>query len=126
MKAIMSWIRKAITLIGAVIIVLLIADFNQQLIELSRLKEQLNTDEALLTELVENRDNLLVLKDYAASDKAVEDFARQEGYMAKSGDIVYVVLPDSDSPESDSRKSYSEFNDDKSNLEKWFFWLFGN
>ena len=126
MKAIMSWIRRAITLIGAVIIVLLIADFNQQLIELSRLKDQLKADEALLTELEEKRDNLLVLKDYAASDKAVEDFARQEGYMAKAGDIVYVVLPDSEAPESDSRKSFSEFNNDQSNLERWFFWLFGD
>ncbi len=88
MNAVKKWIRNGISLVAAVIIVLLIADFNQQLIELSRLKEQLKTDESFLTELTDRRDDLLVLKDYSASDKAVEDFARQEGYMAKPGDTV--------------------------------------
>jgi cell division protein FtsB len=125
MKAVKSWIRRGFTLVGAVIIVLIVADFNQQLMELSRLKEQLETDEALLAELTERRDKLLVLKDYAASDKAVEDFARQEGYMAKPGDIVYVVRPEYEADIENERKVYTGFDEDQTNIERWLFWLFG-
>ena len=126
MKLIKSWINRGITFVIAVIIVLLIADFNQKLSELSSLKDQMANDGALLDELIGKRDELLVLKDYAASDKAVEDFARQEGYMAKPGDTVFVVKPLSEFTEENDRKIYSGFDDDQSNLEKWFFWLIGD
>ena len=126
MKVINSWIRRAISFVVVVIVILLVADLNQQLMALSNLKEQLKADESLLMDLSEHRDDLLILKDYSASDKAVEDFARQEGYMAKPGDTVYVVMPEQEIEEDDSRKSYSEFDNDQSNLERWFYWLFGN
>jgi len=126
MKAVKRWIKRVITLVGAVVIVLIVADFNQQLMELSRLKEQFETDESLLAELTERRDELLVLKDYAASDKAVEDFARQEGYMAKPGDTVYIVRPEHDADVENERKIYTGFDNDQTNIERWFFWLFGD
>jgi cell division protein FtsB len=126
MKAVKSWIRRGITLVGAVVIVLIVADFNQQLMELSRLKEQFETDESLLAELTERRDELLILKDYATSDKAVEDFARQEGYMAKPGDTVYVVQPEHVVDVENERKVYTGFDNDQTNIERWLFWLFGD
>jgi len=126
MKAIKSWISRSITLVGAVFIVIVIADYNQQLIELSRLKEQLKLDESLMSELTEQRDELLILKDYAASDKAVEDFARQEGYMAQPGDTVFIVQPINEMQNESERKAYSDFDNDQSNIERWLFWLFGD
>ena len=126
MKAVKRWIKRGISIVGLVIIVLLVADFNQQLIELSRLKDQLKNDEALLEVLTERRDDLLVLKDYAASDKAVEDFARQEGYMAMPGDTVFIVQPENSKSEDAERKVYTGFDDSQTSFERWIFWLIGD
>ena len=121
-----NWIRRSIAFVVAVMFVILAADFNQQWIELSRLKTQLDADKELLDDLISKRDYLLIQKDYSSSDKAVEEFAREDRYMAKPGDTVIVVLPSEDQPETSTRKLYSDFNEDQSNLKKWLFWLFGD
>ena len=86
--------KKQILLIGVLIIVgFLMMDMNSRLSELFRLKSQLEIAQVQYDYAIEEN---LRLKDkivYAQSDKAVDEWAREQGHMAKPGDEVIIPVP---------------------------------
>jgi cell division protein FtsB len=84
--------RKAI-LIGAIILlVALMMDFNSRLSELLNLNQQKDKVIVKVTALAITARALDTQIAYATSEAAVGEWARQEGHMAKPGDIPIVPL----------------------------------
>jgi cell division protein FtsB len=80
-------------LIGAIILlVVLMMDFNNRLSELLNLNEQKDKVIVKVTALAITARALDTQIAYATSEAAVGEWARQEGHMAKPGDIPIVPL----------------------------------
>lgn len=85
--------KRVILVVLAVILVLLLVDFNQRMVLLTRLRGQ----EKVLTEryaqLESTRMALETELIYTQSDEAVERWARERAMMIQEGDIPIVLLP---------------------------------
>jgi cell division protein FtsB len=91
-------VRRVLIIAGIVILVLMMMDFNNRLVELNRLKKQAQVLSVQATQLIATQQALLTEVAYAASDQAVEEWARREGHYVREGDqaVVPVPLPGSD------------------------------
>ena len=92
----MQWIRlhfKQI-LTGAliVVIILLMAEFNNRMTELNRLTVQRDRAAAQITSLVQTQSAVGTQIAYATSAAAVEEFAYEEGRLVRPGDHPVVPL----------------------------------
>lgn len=76
-----------------VIVGLLMMDMNSRLSELYRLKNQLEVVQAQYDEALAQNERLKEKVAYAQSDNAVDEWAREQGHMAKPGDVVIVPIP---------------------------------
>ena len=86
--------KKQVLLVGVQVIVgLLMMDMNSRLSELYRLKNQLEVVQAQYDEALAQNERLKEKVAYAQSDKAVDEWAREQGHMAKPGDVVIVPIP---------------------------------
>lgn len=77
--------RRVATFVGILVLVLMVMDFNARLEELNRLKKQAGVVSSQATQAVQTQMALETQVAYAASDQAVQDWARSEGHY---------VLPD--------------------------------
>lgn len=94
--------RRAIALLGILALVLMVMDFNARLEELNRLKKQARVIRAQATQVMQTQIALQTRVAYAASDQAVEDWARGEGHYILPGDqpVVPLGLPGTPVPPS--------------------------
>ncbi|GAB4581823.1 MAG: hypothetical protein Fur0022_45740 [Anaerolineales bacterium] len=92
----MEWLKNHLRkiLIGAllVIIILLMAEFNNRMTELNRLTEQRDRAAAQITSLVQTQVALGTQIAYATSVSAVEQWAYEEGKLIRPGDNPVVPL----------------------------------
>ncbi len=89
--------KKQILLIGVLVLVgFLMMDMNSRLSELFRLKNQLEIAQGQYDYAVEENLRLKEKIVFAQSDKAVDEWAREQGHMAKPGDIVIIPVPPKD------------------------------
>ena len=87
--------KRIIVVVLAIILVLLLMDFNQRMVLLTRLRGQERTLTQRYADLQATRTALEVELDYTSSDEAVERWAREEAGMIQEGDIPIVLLPPS-------------------------------
>ena len=89
------WITKKQIWIIAIIllIVALLIDLNTRLSTLQFLTDQKMTLESDVSNLKATLEIVSEKVDYANSDTAVEEWARQQGMMMKEGDHVLIPLP---------------------------------
>ena len=85
--------RQVIFAAAAVIIFMLLADFNNRWNEKQRLTAQHEQVAGQLAELEATQMALEVQIEYAQSDAAVEAWAYQEGGLVRPGDFVIVPQP---------------------------------
>ncbi len=86
--------RKQIVVAGTIILfVFLLMDLNSRLTELSRQSQQRDRMQTEAVNLLRTEAALQAQLDYATSDLAVEDWAREQGRLQKPGDKVIVPLP---------------------------------
>jgi cell division protein FtsB len=86
--------KKQILLVGVLIIVgFLMMDMNSRLSELFKLKSQLEIAQTQYDYSMRENARLKDKIAYAQSDKAVDEWAREQGHMAKPGDVVVVLIP---------------------------------
>jgi cell division protein FtsB len=88
--------KRVIVVALVIILVLLLIDFNQRMVLLSRLRKQENQLEQAYSQLEATRSALQTELAFAGSDDAVERWAREEGAMVQEGDIPIVLLPPSE------------------------------
>ncbi len=85
--------RHIYVLIIILLAVYLIIDLNTRLSTLSFLENQESTLQADVINLQGTLDTVNDRINYAGSDTAVEEWARQQGLMRKEGDHVIIPLP---------------------------------
>ena len=85
--------RHLYLLILILVAVYLVIDLNTRLSTLSFLENQEATLQADVTNLQSTLDTVNDRIDYAKSDTAVEEWARQQGLMRKEDDHVIIPLP---------------------------------
>ena len=101
---------------------LLVVDFNSRMVHLMELRGQMEVEEDRLATLQTQEYSLIQSIEYAGSDEAIAEWAREQNWMGMEEDIVIVPIPDgSYMPEAESQASQAqEFT---SNWDAWIMWL---
>ena len=87
--------KRFYVIIAVLALVLLLMNFNQRMVLLSKLRGQ---EKVLVEEYANLQATQSALETqiaYANSDAAVEEWAREEGSMVQSGDVPVILLPGS-------------------------------
>jgi len=87
--------KRVIVVALIVILVLLLMDFNQRMVLLTKMRGQEEELEQEYSQLQSTRDALETQIAFANSDLAVEKWAREDAKLIKEGDIPIVILPPS-------------------------------
>jgi cell division protein FtsB len=92
MPAVPIHVRRVLTIIGIVILVFVVLEFNRRLEELSRLNDQAKIVRAQATQIVQTQLALQTAVAYANSTAAVEEWARTDGHYIRDGDLPVVPV----------------------------------
>jgi len=123
MKKARIWGRRTFIVLGLVILVAMVMDFNSRMTRLTHLRAQKENEEQRLIELKLTRATLREQIAYVSSNVAVEEWAREEGRMMLPGDIIVVPLPDASFvPEFVEEEVV--YTEPESNWDAWMQWLF--
>ncbi|MFO7583351.1 MAG: hypothetical protein R6W69_01375 [Anaerolineales bacterium] len=87
-------VRRLGIIVGIVILLFLIMDFNNRMEELTRLQKEAAIVRAQATAVIVTQQALQTQVAYATSPAAVDAWAREQNRMAQDGDIVIIPLPD--------------------------------
>lgn|SRR5690606_6799717 len=85
-------VRRVMVVIGILVLVFLVLEFNRRLDELNMLNEQNALVRAHATQAVQTQLALQTQVAYAGSDAAVEEWARTDGHYIQDGDLPVVPL----------------------------------
>jgi cell division protein FtsB len=110
--------KRVIVVVLVSVLVLLLMDFNQRMVLLSRLRSQEKELTQEYDQLVATRDTLKTELTYAYSDEAVEEWAREEAGMIQEGDIPIVLLPPTEPVATELSQKTEEVNE----IETWDIW----
>jgi len=88
--------KRIILVVIAIILVLLLVDFNQRMVLLTRMRRQESQLTERYAQLESTRMALETELIYAQSDEAVERWAREDAMLIQEGDIPIVLLPPSE------------------------------
>ena len=86
-------VRRVIVVIGMVMLVFIVLEFNRRLEELKLLNKQNDLVHEQATQAVQTQMALETQVAYAASTAAVEEWARTEGKYIQNGDLPMVPIP---------------------------------
>jgi cell division protein FtsB len=112
-------IKKVGLVIAAVILFFLVLDLNSRLNELSRLSEQENKASTVVAELQTTLDFLETQVAFANSEGAVEEWAYNEGHMARPGEKLIIPL----SPAGTTPQPVFESIPIPTQVPNWQIWL---
>ncbi len=84
--------RRVVLFVGILVLVLMVVDFNARLEELNLLRKHAESLGVQATQAVQTQISLETQVAYAASDQAVEDWARTEGHLVQPGDEPVVPV----------------------------------
>lgn len=85
-------VRRVVVMIGMIMLVFIVLEFNRRLEELNMLNEQNDLVHAQATQAIETQAALQTLVAYAGSNAAVEEWARTDGHYIQDGDLPVVPL----------------------------------
>lgn len=112
-------IKKAGLVVAAVILFFLVLDLNNRLNELSRLSEQENKAQTVVAELQTTLDFLETQVAFANSEGAVEQWAYNEGHMARPGEKLIIPL----SPAGTTPQPVFESTPSPTQVPNWQIWM---
>ncbi len=87
----LGW-KYALVIIGLVVLVLLVMDFNNRMAELRRLSDKKEDVAVEATQLMHTQLYLETQLAYATSEAAVNEWAYQEGHMVREGEHLVIPL----------------------------------
>jgi hypothetical protein len=85
-------IRRVAVLIGILLLVFIVLEFNRRLAELNTLNKQKEVMHVQATQAVQTQIALQTQVAYAGSTNAVEEWARIDGHYIQDGDLPVVPL----------------------------------
>jgi cell division protein FtsB len=100
----MKWLRsvdkRIFLIVGLIILIFLMMDFNSRMNELTRLDQEYDKLSGQVTQLAQTAQLLTTQIAYATSDVAVQDYARNDGKMIEPGDNPVVpIAPEGNTPQ---------------------------
>jgi len=117
--------KRLIVVVVILILVLLLLNFNQRMVLLSKLRNQVKTLTEEYDHLEATHASLQTQIAYANSDKAVEEWAREQGGMIQDGDVPIVIMSPS-TPVPTERVETEPTVDEVENWEIWRELFFGD
>ena len=111
--------KKVALVVGAVILFFLVMDLNNRLNELSRLTEQENKAATVVNQLQSTLEVLQTQVAYASSEGAVEQWAYNEGHMARPGEKLIIPL----SPAGTTPLAFVEETPVPTPVPNWQIWF---
>lgn len=91
-------IRRLAVMIGILLLVFVVLEFNRRLAELNTLNRQEELMRVQLTQAVQTQVALETQVAYAGSTNAVEEWARTDGHYIQEGDLPVVPLAQPGAP----------------------------
>jgi hypothetical protein len=85
-------VRRVAAMIGILVLVFIVLEFNRRLAELNTLNGQKEVMRAQATQAVQTQIALQTQAAYAGSTNAVEEWARIDGHYIQDGDLPVVPL----------------------------------
>jgi len=85
-------LRRVVVMIGILVLVFIVLEFNRRLEELNMLNAQSELVQIQATQAVQTQLALQTQVAYAGSDAAVEEWARTDGHYIQDGDLPVVPL----------------------------------
>jgi hypothetical protein len=85
-------IRRVAVMIGILVLVFIVLEFNRRLEELNMLNEQNQYVQGQATQAIQTQAALLTQVAYANSNAAVEEWARTDGHYIQDGDLPVVPI----------------------------------
>ena len=117
-------VRRVAALIGILILVFLVLEFNRRLEELNMLNAQSRLVQTHATQAVQTQLALQTQVAYANSDAAVEEWARTDGHYIQDGDLPVVPLGEPGAAPIDA-STPTPVPTQPSNWEIWWDLFFG-
>lgn len=91
-------VRRIAILIGIIMLVFTVLEFNRRLEELNTLNGQYETMQGQATQLIQTQAALNTQVAFAGSNAAVEEWARADGHYVQDGDLPVVPIPQPGAP----------------------------
>jgi len=91
-------VRRVAVMIGILVLVFIVLEFNRRLEELSMLNAQNNLVRLQATQAIQTQGALQTQVAYATSNAAVEEWARTDGHYIQDGDLPVVPIGEPGSP----------------------------
>ncbi len=85
-------LRRVLAMIGILVLVFIVLEFNRRLEELNMLNGQKQAIQTQATQALQTQSALQTQVAYAGSDAAVEQWARTDGHYIKDGDLPVVPV----------------------------------
>ena len=85
-------VRRVAAMIGILMLVFIVLEFNRRLEELKLLNEQSSFIQAQATQAIQTQSALQTQVAYANSNAAVEEWARTDGHYIQDGDLPVVPI----------------------------------
>lgn len=85
-------LRRVLVLIGILMLVFIVLEFNRRLEELNMLNKQNQVIQTQATQAIQTQFALQTQVAYAGSTAAVEEWARTDGHYIKDGDLPVVPV----------------------------------
>jgi cell division protein FtsB len=85
-------VRRVAIIIGMIMLVFIVLEFNRRLEELTLLNKQNDLVQAQATQAIQTQIALQTQVAYAASTNAVEEWARTDGHYVQDGDLPVVPI----------------------------------
>ena len=117
-------VRRVAALIGILMLVFIVLEFNRRLEELNMLNAQSRLVQTHATQAVQTQLALQTQVAYANSDAAVEEWARTDGHYIQDGDLPVVPLGEPDAAPIDA-STPTPVPTQPSNWEVWWDLFFG-
>ncbi|MEN6556329.1 MAG: septum formation initiator family protein [Anaerolineaceae bacterium] len=120
-----NWADKRVFLIAAVVLlVFLMMDFNNRMVRSLQLEKQEQQLNARIAALEQTKQRLEADIAYANSDRAVEEWAREEAKLIKEGDVPIIIRAQSSADAAAPTPAPQAENPELSRLEIWkqLFW----
>lgn len=91
-------VRRLVIVIGIMMLVFIVLEFNRRVEQLKTLDGQYALMQAQATQALQTQAALNTQVAYAGSDSAVEEWARVDGHYVKDGDLPVVPIPQPGAP----------------------------
>jgi hypothetical protein len=85
-------VRRVLVLIGILVLVFIVLEFNRRLEELNMLNRQNQAIQTQATQAIQTQFALETRVAYAGSEAAVEEWARTDGHYVQDGDLPVVPV----------------------------------